>query len=175
MSRGIQKGAAQKRDNDVFLIMCTKSLPAIHGLELQRRKKTCMWDREREVGVVPSLASPSSAFFCVRLVLHGPPLAICQDGKDRWEKFEWRYREVTRTFLSCIWVALLDFLQLGLGGFERRSQEVPEIAGSLVEVKAHAVAAEALGYDVEVDAAGGDFWLARPSLLAWGISFVFLY
>ncbi len=84
MSRGVKNRGCPKEGYDAFLNMRTKSLPAIHGLELQRRKKTSyVGEGEREVGVGPSLASPSSAFFCVRLVLHGHPLAIRRDGKDR--------------------------------------------------------------------------------------------
>ena len=44
-------------------------------------------------------------------------------------------------------------LQLGLGGLDGRSHQVAHVAGCLGEVEAHAVAADALGDDVKVDAA----------------------
>ena len=43
-------------------------------------------------------------------------------------------------------------LDLGLGGLEGGGKEVAEVVGGLVEVVAHAVRAEALGDNVEVEA-----------------------
>jgi len=41
-------------------------------------------------------------------------------------------------------------LQLGLGRFQAREQHIPDVARGLVEVEAHSLAAEFLGYDVEL-------------------------
>jgi hypothetical protein len=44
-------------------------------------------------------------------------------------------------------------LQLGLGRLHSRHQQVADIPSRLVEVEAHLLASESLGYDVEADAA----------------------
>jgi hypothetical protein len=44
-------------------------------------------------------------------------------------------------------------LDLGLGRLKRRDQHVAHLASRLVEVEAHPLAAQALGDNVEVDAA----------------------
>lgn len=49
-------------------------------------------------------------------------------------------------------VVRADLLQLRLGSLNGGHQEVPHVTGGLVEVKAHPLASEALGDDVEVDA-----------------------
>ena len=47
---------------------------------------------------------------------------------------------------------MTPLLDLGLGRLQRGHQHVAHVVGSLVEVVAHLVAAQALGDDVEVEA-----------------------
>ncbi len=53
-------------------------------------------------------------------------------------------------------------LQLGLGGLEGGGEEVAHVGGGLVEVEAHAVAAETLGDNVEVDASQLSVFIIHP-------------
>lgn len=61
-------------------------------------------------------------------------------------------RQVGNQLLSVKTNHSINILQLGLGGLEGRGKQVAHVACGLVEVEAHAIAAETLGNNVKVDA-----------------------